>query len=198
MQDLSTAILPTFVRHLARFSLSRRVARSLGDIWASSVHPRSPSQCKRTTESIMPLLTRPLCCFRHYWPWHLDHPSLILVWYPWLCSQLVQVISVISLLPCQMCNWPLFLAHILLRCPPRLCPWSTALRHVHHSSQYSHFLFFDKLSPNPHPVLWVTLPPSVPSTHHSSTHWLHGHVLLSNSTFLIFAVWVVWCRHSRP
>ena len=24
-----------------------------------------------------------------------------------------------------MCNWPVFLAHILLRCPPRLCPWST-------------------------------------------------------------------------
>ena len=32
-----------------------------------------------------------LCCFRHYWPWQLDQPSLILVWYPWLCSRLVQV-----------------------------------------------------------------------------------------------------------
>jgi len=46
----------------------------------------------------MPVPTRPLCCFRHYWPWHLDHPSLILIWYPWLCSQLVQLISVILLL----------------------------------------------------------------------------------------------------
>jgi len=27
------------------------------------------------------LPTQPLCCFWHYWPWHLDHPSLILVWY---------------------------------------------------------------------------------------------------------------------
>ena len=33
----------------------------------------------------MSLLTRPLCSFRHHWPYHLDHPpSLILVWYPWL------------------------------------------------------------------------------------------------------------------
>ena len=47
----------------------------------------------------MPLPTRPLCCFQHYWPWHLDHSSLILVWYPRLCSQLIQIISVISLLP---------------------------------------------------------------------------------------------------
>jgi len=31
-----------------------------------------------------------------------DHPSLILVWYPWLCSQLVQILSVISLLSCKM------------------------------------------------------------------------------------------------
>ena len=40
-----------------------------------------------------------------------------------------------------------FLAHFLLRCPPRLCPWSTTLRHVHHSSQYPHFLLFSKPSP---------------------------------------------------
>ena len=30
---------------------------------------------------------------------------------------------------------------------PRLCPWSTTLRHVHHSSQYPHFLLFSKPSP---------------------------------------------------
>ena len=41
-------------------------------------------QCNRITENVMPLPTRPLCCFRQYWPWHLDHSSLILVWYPWL------------------------------------------------------------------------------------------------------------------
>ena len=35
----------------------------------SFVHPRSPRQCSRITESIMPLPTRPLClCFRHYLP----------------------------------------------------------------------------------------------------------------------------------
>jgi len=74
-----------------------------------------------------------------------DH-ILILVWYPWLCFQLVQIISVILLLPCQMWNRPVFLVHILLRCPPRLCPWSFTLRYVYHSSQYSHFLSFPKPS----------------------------------------------------
>ena len=54
---------------------------------------------------------------------------------------------VISLLPCQMWNWPVFLAHILLRCPPRLCLWSTSLRHAHHSAQYPHFLLYPKQSP---------------------------------------------------
>ena len=62
---------------------------------SSFVRPRSPRQCNRITKSITPLLTRPICCFRHYWPWHLDHLSLILVLYPLLCTQLVQVISVI-------------------------------------------------------------------------------------------------------
>ena len=32
------------------------------------------------------------------------HLSLILVWLPWLCSQLVQIIPLIPSLPCQMCN----------------------------------------------------------------------------------------------
>jgi len=99
------------------------------------------------TESNMPLPTWPLCDFRHYWPWHLDRRSLILVWQPRLCSQLVQVISVISLLPCPMWNRPVSLTHILLtHIPPRLCLWSTTLRHVHHSSQYPHFLLFPKPS----------------------------------------------------
>ena len=33
---------------------------------SSFVHPRSPRQCNRITESIMFLSTRPLCSFRHY------------------------------------------------------------------------------------------------------------------------------------
>jgi len=54
---------------------------------------------------------------------------------------------VISLLSCKMWNRPVLLAHVLLQCPPRLCPWSTTLRHVHHSSQYPHFLLFPKPQP---------------------------------------------------
>jgi len=33
---------------------------------SSFVRPRSPRQCNRITKSITPLLTRPICCFRHY------------------------------------------------------------------------------------------------------------------------------------
>ena len=51
------------------------------------------------------------------------------------------------LLSCKMWNRPVFLAHFLLRCPPRLCPWFTTLHHIHHSSQYPHFLLFSKQSP---------------------------------------------------
>ena len=51
----------------------------------------------------------------------IDHDILItciiLIWYPWPCFHLVpQVISVISLLQCQVWNRPV-LVHILLRCP---------------------------------------------------------------------------------
>jgi len=46
-----------------------------------------------------------------------------------------------------MWNWPVLLVHMLLQCPPRLCPWSSTLRHVHHSSQYTHFLLFSKPTP---------------------------------------------------
>ena len=92
----------------------------------------------------MSLPTQHLCCFRHFW---LDHLPVVLVWYPWLCSRLILVISVISLLPCQIWSWPVFLAHILLRCPSGLCPWSFTLCHVHHSSQYPHFFLFPKPPP---------------------------------------------------
>ena len=57
----------------------------------------STDGCDLLSQKVSCLLpTWPLCSFRHYWPWHLDHPSLILVWCPWLCSQLVQVISLSS------------------------------------------------------------------------------------------------------
>jgi len=35
---------------------------------SSSVHSRLPHQCNGITENIMPLPTRPLCCFRRYRP----------------------------------------------------------------------------------------------------------------------------------
>jgi len=35
---------------------------------STSVHSRLPHQCNGITENIMPLPTRPLCCFRHYRP----------------------------------------------------------------------------------------------------------------------------------
>ena len=146
----------------------------------------------------MPLPTRPLCCFRHYLPWHLDHPSLILVWCPCLCSQLVEVISVILLLPCQMWNRPVLLIFIFLRCPPRLCPWSTTLRHVHHSSQYPHFLLFLKPSPL---HTWHSALSFLPSDSLSIDHlhsaldrissWMTANLLTLNSSkteFLLIGV----------
>jgi len=47
------------------------------------------------TKSIMPLLSWSLCCFWHHRPQHLNHSPIILVRYPWLCSQLVQVLLII-------------------------------------------------------------------------------------------------------
>ena len=74
---------------------------------------------------------------------------LSMVWYPWLCSQLVQVISIISLLPCQMWSRPPpDGTH-----PPAVTPKALSLVLcsssciVHHFSQYSHFLLFPKPSP---------------------------------------------------
>ena len=109
------------------------------------LHPRSPRQCNRITERIVSLPTRPLCCCWHYWPWHLDDPSLILVQYPWLCSQLVS----------DICHVVASLSNVKLTClpgtnphavSPRLCSWSTTFRHVHYFSQYPHFVLFPKLS----------------------------------------------------
>ena len=39
---------------------------------------------------------------------------------------------------------------------------------------------------------------AVKKWYYLSAHWLCGDVLLSNITFLIFAVLVVWCSHCRP
>jgi len=75
----------------------------------------------------MSLSTWPLCYCRHYWPWHLDHPFVILVWYSWLRSQLVQVLS---LLPGQMWNRPSCLpgTHPAAVSRKALAVWSFTLR----------------------------------------------------------------------
>jgi len=53
----------------------------------------------------------------------------------------------------HICHLVAFVQSVKPTCPPgtlppavspRLCPWSTTLRHVHHSSQYPHFLLFPK------------------------------------------------------
>ena len=94
--------------------------------------------CHRSAES----------CFRHYWPWNLDHPSIIHIWYPWLFSAgsshiYHRVASVSNVKPTSLPGThPPAVS-------PRLCPWSSTLRHValHHSSQYPHFLLFPKPPP---------------------------------------------------
>jgi len=45
-----------------------KLARHGRALTSSSVHSRLPHQCNGITENIMPLPTRPLCCFRHYRP----------------------------------------------------------------------------------------------------------------------------------
>jgi len=49
-------------------------------------------------KNIMPLISWSLCCLCHHRPQH--PPPLILVRHPWLCSQLVRVLLVISLHKC--------------------------------------------------------------------------------------------------
>ena len=88
--------------------------------------------------------------------------------------------SIISLLLCQLWNRPVLLVHFLRRCPPRLCPWSTTLRLVHHSSQYPHFLFFPKPSPlrRWHSALSFLPSDSVRLQHRSPSHCSRSNLFL--------------------
>jgi len=51
LQELSNAIRRTFVRHFARFQLTQRVARSLGDSWASCLEHSVVALCRACERS---------------------------------------------------------------------------------------------------------------------------------------------------
>jgi len=74
---------------------------------------------------------------------------------------------------------------------PRLCPWSSTLRHVHHSSQYSHFLLYTKPSPlcRWHSALFILPPDSLRLQHRSPSKCSRSNFVLddcksSNTEFL--------------
>ena len=132
----------TSLPYTTQFSLVSLLQTSLHRN-SSFEHPRSPHQCNKITKYhasaySTSLLLLTLLTMTSWSP--VSHPGLV-------SMALFSAGSVISLLPCQMWNRPVLLVHILLQCPPRLCLWSTTLRHVHHSSQYPHFLLFPKPSP---------------------------------------------------
>ena len=63
----------------------------------------------------------PLC-----WLWHrrsqqLDLTSLIVVWSSRLCSKLVWILSIITILPCQVWEQSIFIVLLFLGCSPRGC-----------------------------------------------------------------------------
>ena len=65
----------------------------------------------------------------------------------WLCSQLVEVISVISLLSQVKCETDLSSWYTSSSGVLQGSVFGPLLCHVHHSSQYPHFLLFPKPSP---------------------------------------------------
>jgi len=110
------------------------------------IHPRSPHQCNRRNHIFA------LCLLDHSAAFDtIDHDILIIrlsSWFgihgsvlSWFKSYLSSRCFRVKIKPtCLPGTHP-------LRCPPRLCPWFSTLRRVHHSSQYSHFLLFPKPSP---------------------------------------------------
>jgi len=76
----------------------------------------------------MSLPSRPLCRLWHHWPRHPDLMPLIFVRFSWLCSELVWILSI-----CQMWQPSIFLVFLFLWCSSRLCSWSFAFHHAHHS-----------------------------------------------------------------
>jgi len=72
--------------------------------------------------------SRPFCCLWHHWPWNPDLMPVILVWYSWLCSELVWIISI---LPCEMWQLSIFLVYLFLWCSSGLCSRSFSLHHVY-------------------------------------------------------------------
>jgi len=87
----------------------------------------------------MSFLTRPLCSFRHYWQchsiitrlssWFGIHGSVLSWFKSYLSSRCFRVKCKPT---CPPGTHPPAVS-------PRLCPWSTTFRHVHHSSVLSWF-----------------------------------------------------------
>jgi len=109
-------------------------------------------------------------CTVNWCTWHPGLMPHILVWFSWLYSELVWILSVISIVLCQMWQPSIFLVFLFLQCSSGLCSWSFAFHHVHHSPRHSHLFPFSQ-------------PPAL-------CRW-HSTLLLLPSTWL-------WLKHYSP
>jgi len=70
-------------------------------------HLINDNGCQHVTCLLSP---RPLCSLRYHWPFHSLRPSFPLVWNPWHCTKLVQVIPIRLSLLRKMLHWLLSLS----------------------------------------------------------------------------------------
>ena len=150
---------------------------SLADSFASFFHRQNiqtPSFFHQQPHYIISALTVSSC---H--PWLLSFHSCLRIWSP--CTRSCPQDPVTWLLLYQMWNWSVFLVHILLWCPWKLCPWSTTLRHVLYTTPLSTVISSSSAKPS-HRSLPFLL-----------QDWLHGFPRLYTVTsehvrlyFLVF------------